>query len=164
MILDEGAYKSGGVMTTSTIREFFEKLENELKEASVPPDSEFAVKFSHPALSSIREAIRALRGLEVGDKPHKAFVRQKLGSAALSLDQANQDDWLLEQVDEVKVRKGYQNRSKAEAEVAASLRKVGIERKGKTITAKKLADLRWRRDRRNIEKNPRVTFSDKSVD
>jgi hypothetical protein len=160
MTLDEVARKHHGPMTTSTIRGFFEKLEYELKEAAVPPDSEFAVKFSHPALSNIREAIRALKGLEVGDKPHSAFERQKPGSAALSLAQANQDDIVLAWIDDVRAERGHKHWSKAAGEVAAALKRAGITRKEEQFSVGVLRGLHRRKFVRQREKNQRVASAD----
>lgn len=160
MILDEAASKSDGRLTTPALRSVLERLVSEIDGAF----SEFSVQTAHPALELLSEAIRALEGLESGDRPHAAFQRQKDGSAALPIQRLDWDNWFLEQVDFVMKSRGFRHRSYAEREIATVLRKEGISRKGKPFTSVMLRELRKRRKDRERDKNPRVTPANRPVD
>ena len=162
--LDLATKPHGEGLSTKGLIALLEALEAEFLKALHPSNSPFAVEVPHPALSVLDKAIAALEGLLAGDRPHKAFGRQVPGSAALPLAVLEADDWLLRQVDLIMIARGYRYRSKAENEVAATLRKDGITRNGKPFSAAYLKGIRRRRDDRIRQKNPRVRRANRAME
>jgi len=162
--LDSATKPHGQGLSTEGLIALLEALEAEFLKALHPSNSPFSVEVPHPALSVLEEAIVALEGLLGGDRPHKAFGRQVAGSAALPLAVLAADDWLLRQVDLIMIARGYRHRSKAENEVAATLRKDGITRMGTPFTAAYLKGIRKRRDERIRQKTQRVRRANRTVD
>ncbi|MCA6237186.1 MAG: hypothetical protein IM651_05305 [Phenylobacterium sp.] len=162
--LDLATKPHGEGLSTKGLVALLEALEAEFLKALHPSNSPFAVEVPHPALRVLDKAIAGLEGLLAGDKPPKAFERQTWGSAALPQERLAWDDWLLRQVDYVMESKGFRHRTKAEHEVAAVLRKEGVTRNGKLITAKDLTGLRRRRDDRISKKNPRLRRAKGTLD
>lgn len=162
--LDLATKPHGEDLSTKGLIALLEALETEFLKALDPSNTPLAVEVPHPALSVLDEAIAALEGLLAGDRPHKAFGRQVSGSAALPLGVLAADEWLLRQVDLIMIARDYRHRSKAEHEVAATLKRDGITRMGTPFSGAYLKGIRKRRDDRIRDKNLRVRRANRTID
>jgi hypothetical protein len=111
-------------------------------------DTGQVVVVAHPALALLDDLIDALADLDRG-KTHAALkVASEAENAALTTKQRKWDEAMLDAVDIVKRAKGFKTRVEAERFLARNMRKNGVMRRGKAITARTLKRLRdyekWR--------------------
>jgi hypothetical protein len=125
-----------------------ESLTRLLVEIEYTPSLE--IHKEHKAVGQLKKVILALRDLDRGIVHDALKPATNQANAALSSEQMELDNLLVEFVVVVQGKEGYETLHEAECHVAQVLRKAGLKRRGKAITPAMLRGLR------NHPKKPRV--------